>query len=87
MGPILGLQDPEVCRANSPLFRAPRDHVRIAIAVGGAESDEFIRQSQNLAFQWKTEPAFILEGANHFTILDGLNGGPLLDWARTHQTQ
>lgn len=86
MGPILGLQDPEVCRANSPLFRTPRDHVRIAIAVGGAESDEFIRQSQNLALQWKTAPAFILEGANHFTILDGLNGGPLLNWALAHQT-
>lgn len=87
MGAILGLNDPVISRAASPFYTEPREGIAIAIAVGGAESDEFIRQSREFAAQWKTKPAFILDEANHFTILDGLNGGPLFDWAQSHQTR
>lgn len=86
MGPILGLNDRDRARALSPLYKKARDSIRIAIAVGGAESDEFIRQSHDMAQQWKTAPALVLKDANHFTILDGLNGGDLLNFALNIQT-
>lgn len=82
MGPLLGLNTPERIRALSPHYRAPRDGMRIGIAVGGAESDEFIRQSRDFAVQWNAPAPLVLDGANHFTILDGLNDGPLLALAR-----
>lgn len=82
MGPVLGLKDPARIRSVSPLYLKPRDGVRIGIAVGGAESDEFIRQSRELAAAWHAPEPLVLDGANHFTILDGLNAGPLLALAR-----
>ena len=44
--------------------------------VGGAESNEFVRQSRHMAAEWGGKGADthveIIEGANHFTALDGL---------------
>ena len=44
------------------------------VAVGGNESDEFVRQSEELYIQWRdssTPCNFVtLEGYNHFTVLD-----------------
>ena len=56
--------------------------VRIALAVGGAESDEVKRQSVELARLGGAPVPLIVEGANHFSLLDGLNGSALLEQAR-----
>lgn len=82
MNRVLGLNDPARIKALSPFYGTPRPGVRIGIAVGGAESDEFIRQSQIMADAWKTAPPLIVAEANHFTVLDGLNEGPLRALAR-----
>jgi arylformamidase len=78
MGPVLGLNDQSRIRALSPLFKKPRAGMKIGVAVGGAESDEFLRQSYEYASAWKTGDVLVLPDANHFTLLDGLNDGPLL---------
>ena len=64
-------------RAVSPalLPPPPKDRTLVA-AVGGAESNEFVRQSLDIAARWsaagvKTE-CVIIPGANHFTVLDEL---------------
>lgn len=62
----------EMARANSPLFLKPATDAPIAITVGGAESDEFRRQSKALADEWKDHAPvefFEMPGLNHFTIL------------------
>jgi arylformamidase len=82
MGPVLGLNDASRIRALSPLYKKPRAGVKIAVAVGGAESEEFLRQSDEYAGAWKTGEVLVLPGANHFTLLDGLNDGSLLKLAR-----
>jgi arylformamidase len=82
MGPVLGLNDQARIRALSPLYKKPRASLKIGVAVGGAESEEFLRQSHDYASTWKTGEVLVLPGANHFTLLDGLNDGPLLALAR-----
>lgn len=81
MGPILGLRDDALVAALSPIGRAPRPGVRLAVSLGGLESDEFKRQSFAIARQWGAPDPLLLEGAHHFNLIDGLNGGPLLDLA------
>lgn len=67
----------EQARAVSPaLWRAPaKDRVLVA-AVGGAESQEFVRQSLDVAARWSATgvkaECVIVPGANHFTVLDEL---------------
>lgn len=82
MNKVLQLNNKARIRSLSPLYRAPRPGTRIGIAVGGAESEEFIRQSQIMAEAWKTAAPLIVPSANHFTLLDGLNEGALLALAR-----
>lgn len=81
MARILGLKSLEQARMLSPLFKQPRAGTKIAIALGGAESDEFKRQSQALCEAWRTEPVLIIEGENHFSLLEHLKAGALLDQA------
>ena len=83
MGRILGLASADAAARLSPVSMRPRAGVRVALAVGGAESDEFKRQSAELARLWGAAAPLVLAGANHFSLLDGLNGGALLDQART----
>lgn len=83
MGPLLGLNDAARIRALSPLHREPRKRVKIGIAVGGLESEEFLRQSRELEQRWSAPETLVVEGTNHFTLLDGLNEGPLLALARS----
>jgi arylformamidase len=64
-------------RAASPLFRPPPPKGRqFVAAVGGDESEEFLRQSHELAENWRTvgvnARCEVLAGANHFTIVDQL---------------
>jgi arylformamidase len=81
MGPVLGLKDDATIKALSPVWRAPRSGTKIAVSLGGLESDEFKRQSAEIAQRWGVSAPLQLEGAHHFNLIDGLNGGPLLDLA------
>jgi arylformamidase len=81
MGPILGLTDAAVVRRNSPINFRPRPGCRVALALGGRESDEFKRQSTDLAGVWRTEPPLIAADRNHFDILDRLVDGDVLQLA------
>jgi arylformamidase len=81
MGAILGIGGRADVERLSPVHMKPRPGVRIAVAVGGDESDEFIRQSAALAQAWGLPAPLVAPGANHFTLPEGLAGGPLLDQA------
>ncbi|MDH5747740.1 MAG: alpha/beta hydrolase [Rhodospirillales bacterium] len=69
----LGL-NPDTTRRNSPLYLSPATPAPLVLAYGGAESDEYHRQSGELHAAWKNQgaDAQIMErpGLNHFTILD-----------------
>ena len=67
----------EACaRRNSPLFHLPRRSGPLLLAVGGAESAEFLRQNRDLAAAWRAQglPCQELEmpGKDHFTIVGQL---------------
>jgi len=70
----------DTARAASPLFWKPPPPERVLVAaVGGAESQEFLRQSLELVSRWaeagvKAE-CVVVPGKNHFTILDELARG------------
>lgn len=82
MGRVLGLRSLEEARALSPIHLRPRAGTRIAVAVGGAESDEFRRQSIEIAQAWGALAPLVVAGANHFSLLDGLVDGELLAQAK-----
>lgn len=69
--------DPPKAREASPLLWPPPQKARsLVAAVGGDESQEFIRQSLDIASAWgkagvKAE-CVIVPGANHFTIVEEL---------------
>lgn len=79
MGAVLKLT-PALVTALSPLRQPAPNGVKIGIAVGSEESDEFKRQSQDMATAWRAPDALIVPG-HHFSMLEGLNGGALLDLA------
>ncbi len=83
MGPVLGLTSKSLAKRLSPLCMAKPQDVRVNVALGDLESDEFKRQSAELAKAWGAPPPLHLDGANHFSLLDGLNSGPLLELAIT----
>ena len=60
----------------SPLRLAPKTDAPALIAVGGAETDEFLRHSDVLAAAWASRLAdcrlMIASGLNHFTVLGAL---------------
>ncbi|PQO23133.1 hypothetical protein C2I36_09640 [Rhodobacteraceae bacterium WD3A24] len=63
---------PEEVAAYSPLRREPAIKAPLIVAVGGDETDEFLRQSRAFAAQCGTE-AMEVAGTNHITVLlDGL---------------
>ena len=64
-------------RAASPLFRPPPPKGRrFVAAVGGDESEEFLRQSREVAERWSKvgvdARCEVIAGTNHFTIVDEL---------------
>lgn len=79
MGKVLGLT-PALVAELSPLRLSGPSNVKIGIAVGSLESDEFKRQSQEMATLWGAPESLIVPG-HHFSMLEGLNGGALLDLA------
>ena len=58
----------EEARALSPRWLPPAPGEMHAV-VGGAESDEFLRQTRDFAAAWGGSHE-VLPGANHFTVLD-----------------
>jgi arylformamidase len=63
-------------RAASPLFRPPPKGRRFVAAVGGDESEEFLRQSREIAKNWSRvgidARCEVVTGTDHFTIVDKL---------------
>ena len=64
-------------RAASPLFRPPPPKGRrLVAAVGGDESEEFLRQSREIADNWSKigvdAKCEVIAGTNHFTVVDEL---------------
>jgi arylformamidase len=62
----------ETAKALSPIYLKPTLNIPLDIWVGGAETSEFIRQSQLLPPAWPANctPLEIIRNANHFTIVD-----------------
>ncbi|WP_395673517.1 hypothetical protein [Inquilinus sp.] len=81
VGRLLKLQPRSIATLSPPLLPAPAE-LRIGLAVGEGESDEFKRQSRALAEAWAAPEPLIVPG-HHFSMLDGLNGGALLALARS----
>ena len=81
MGRVLGLADGAVVRRNSPVNFRPRLSCRVGLALGTLESDEFKRQSADLAPLWRADPPLVVKERNHFDVLDGLVDGDLLQLA------
>jgi arylformamidase len=68
--------DEAVARRNSPLFHLPQQGADLILAVGGSESEEFLRQNREMAAAWRGQgfPCLELEmpGKDHFTIVGQL---------------
>jgi arylformamidase len=67
----------ESAHAASPLFWPPPPKARVfAAAVGGLESEEFLRQSRALVRTWRqagvTAEDVVVANTNHFTIVEEL---------------
>lgn len=71
----LQLDDGEARRMSPLTWTVPQGAILDA-AVGGIESNEFLRQSKTIAEQWGKRGAKTryvpIDGANHFTVLDPL---------------
>jgi arylformamidase len=78
MGRLLGLDDAATIARLSPLRHRPPAGLRVGVAVGGRETDEFKRQSHAMAEAWGAPAPLVAEGRNHFDLLDGLVEGELL---------
>jgi arylformamidase len=79
VGKLLNL-DPRNVAALSPALLPPPVETRVGLAVGDQESDEFKGQSFGLARCWNLPKPLIAPG-NHFSMLEGLKGGALLELA------
>ncbi len=68
--------DEASARRNSPVFLPPTSRAPLIVAVGGAESEEYLAQSQDLVTAWSPQGVpithLVIPEANHFNILDYL---------------
>ena len=66
--------DKESAFRNSPIYMNPLTDAPLSVVVGGGESDEFHRQSENFTKTWSERGAkteyIALPGFNHFTVVD-----------------
>lgn len=81
LGKLLGLDDGERAALLNPLTRSRPEGLVIAHALGELEAEGFFAQAGMLEQAWSVEPSFIAPGDNHFSLLEGLRYGPLLDLA------
>lgn len=81
--------DGAMARRNSPLHLPP-PRAPLVVAVGGDETDEFLRQSREFADLWTSKGAAVqlieLPGLDHFAIVEGL-ADPESRLARTINAQ
>jgi arylformamidase len=74
--------DRESAAALSPMLLKPRLQVPLLMAVGAAESSEFVRQTHVLPGVWQGVCPAVTEipAANHFTVVDAcfLRGAPVV---------
>jgi arylformamidase len=88
MNPTLGFTEDTVAHY-SPIHLSPTITPKMVVAVGGAETDEFIRHSEDIVKVWGAKgmecPLDIVSDLNHFTILSDLTseGGTLNQQMRT----
>ena len=80
LGRLLGLDDATRATRLSPIAQPRPQATRIAFAVGEGESDAFKAQSAALAATWQAQSPLVCPG-HHFSLLEGLNRGDLLDLA------
>ena len=75
------LLDGEAVRRLCLLDRAPTIASPLVVAAGAAESDEFQRQSRELAAAWPRARLLLLPSLNHFTVVDAFaeRGQPLYE--------
>ncbi|XKE46175.1 alpha/beta hydrolase [Halomonas organivorans] len=82
-GPLLGLPDAETAWALSPMFATPNPGLRLHLAVGERESEEFHWQSRELARRWGARLEGIevssVPGTHHFSVMESLAKGGLLE--------
>ena len=82
-GALLGLPDAETARTLSPMFATPNPGLRLYLAVGERESEEFHWQSRALARRWATHLEGLevasVPGTHHFSVLETLADGELLE--------
>jgi len=71
---------PKALHPFSPIDQPRPRAARITLAVGEDESDTFKAQSATLARRWQAPAPLICRG-HHFSMLEGLTGGALLDLA------
>lgn len=68
--------DETMARRNSPVFLSPPRRSPLIVTVGGAESEEYLAQSQELESAWTQQgvpiSSLVVPEANHFSILDHL---------------
>lgn len=67
--------DEVMARRNSPVFLTPSAKSPLIVAVGGAESEEYLAQSQDVVKAWSLQipiTHMVVPQANHFSILDYL---------------
>ena len=64
------LLDDEAVRRLRLLDRTPTIAAPLLVAAGAAESDEFQRQSRELAAAWPRTRLLMLPSLNHFTVVD-----------------
>jgi arylformamidase len=69
--PALQLDWAQVHR-NSPIRHVPAHRPELVVAVGGAESEEFRRQSREYADAWPGSRHLEIAGKNHFTVIEEL---------------
>ena len=81
---------PEDVSAFSPITLTPATGAPLTVAVGGDESEEFLRQSGDFADQWQAGGtpvrSMVLPDINHFTIL-GEFADPKSDLTKAVQKQ
>ncbi len=67
--------DSAMAARNSPMTLRPAHDMPMTIAVGGAESDEFRRQSREFRDHWAARLGAIgyieTKGDHHFTVVEG----------------
>lgn len=81
MGPMIGLEGEAMIRSLSPLSH-PAPAARVRVALGGLETDEFKRQSSEMAEAWGASAPLVVAGRHHFDLLEDLRtDSELLDLA------